>query len=526
MAKNTNRVASAFAYVAALGLATGVAANHWELSTKNMVTYASEIFGEGAADIELTLTADDPATPPNQGDPAVDESTRVELELFKPGDGTQNIGADSEITVTFTLHGAKFGNTIQINDFKTSPDDLEVVNGSKKDGRVGDSSVTVGFKAMDAFDAGMDASVRPTVSFAISAIEDAAGLAVPKSAVRVAAEVELVGTSGGNRQDFAIEVCPPGVPAVVAVVADPNANPPVAAVAPVAAIEACTETAPFPMAMNVIAQSARALTFGKMDGDMDVGITLADRTKLKAAAVNLGSLTFAKVAAQQANGTDAFTLESGGKGNIGITVTGDIRDGDSVYFDQDGDKKMGAKESLTITDGVASGSFRLSNAMFPAAARYTPDGETELKAGDFSTTFAVVYDTTSTNDPAAVKAAASLAYDGVSQEARAYAIPNPGMNDIGNVRIRCEAGSSAMCTVFLDCNAQDGTPYFGELGSTIPGGTTTVLQAQAIADAVGAENGWEGRLSCDVLSSADVSVQVLVRSGDSLINNTYIDGGN
>ena len=36
---------------------------------------------------------------------------------------------------------------------------------------------------------------------------------------------------------------------------------------------------------------------------------------------------------------------------------------------------------------------------------------------------------------------------------------------------------------------------------------------------------WNGRLSCDILSSSSVSVQVLVRSNDSLINNTYIGGG-
>ena len=34
---------------------------------------------------------------------------------------------------------------------------------------------------------------------------------------------------------------------------------------------------------------------------------------------------------------------------------------------------------------------------------------------------------------------------------------------------------------------------------------------------------WTGRLACDVLSDRDVSVQVLVRSDNSLVNNTYVD---
>ena len=45
MAKNTNRAASAIAYVAALVLATGAWAAHWEMYVKNPVTYAKEVFG-------------------------------------------------------------------------------------------------------------------------------------------------------------------------------------------------------------------------------------------------------------------------------------------------------------------------------------------------------------------------------------------------------------------------------------------------------------------------------------------------
>ena len=63
MAKNTNRAASAIAYVAALVLATGASAFHWEMYVNNDVTYAKEVFGgdDPAAD-GVTLRADDAMT--------------------------------------------------------------------------------------------------------------------------------------------------------------------------------------------------------------------------------------------------------------------------------------------------------------------------------------------------------------------------------------------------------------------------------------------------------------------------------
>ena len=49
-----------------------------------------------------------------------------------------------------------------------------------------------------------------------------------------------------------------------------------------------------------------------------------------------------------------------------------------------------------------------------------------------------------------------------------------------------------------------------------------VLRAEGIGEVLGVD-AWDARLPCDVLSASEVSVQALVRSGDSLINNTYID---
>ena len=503
MARNTNRVASAFAYVAALGLAFGASAAHWELSTNGEVTYASEIFGADAATLELTLETDDTTTTEFNEN----EGTYVDLALLVPN-GTVN--TNSEITVTVTLNGATFGNTVQINDFSSRGTGLSIVNGSKKDGRVGDRSVSVGYKATGEIgQSGPDATddnSRATIRLTLSSIEGATGLATPKSKVTASASVELVGTAGANMVDFPTDVTPPGV----------RNNPETDDEGIDESMDKDGKPV-FKPADNVIAQSVQSYDYGATDGGMGP-ITLDDRTKIKGAQVALATLTRTFTLAQVADNDDTFD----GAGNVKVGVSGDkiaVNDDDIVFYDLDADKKMTENELLDVADGGASGTFRST----PATVYYVPGGEEDLKAGMLTATFNVEFDSTSSVNPGEEEASGMLIYDGVSEEARAYAIPNPArIDDVGNVRIRCEAGKA--CTVFLSCDGQDGTDYFGEVGE-IEGGATMVLQSQGIADMLGADDGWMGRLSCDVLSSGDATVQVLVRSGASnvLVNNTYVD---
>ena len=114
MAKNTNRAASAFAYVAALVLATGAWAAHWEMYTNNPVTYAKEIFGgDDPGGMTLTLGVDD--TESANADDA-DEQTSVDLRLYLMA--TQTVGDESELEVTLTLKGATFGQSVNWTDIK------------------------------------------------------------------------------------------------------------------------------------------------------------------------------------------------------------------------------------------------------------------------------------------------------------------------------------------------------------------------------------------------------------------------
>ena len=82
----------------------------------------------------------------------------------------------------------------------------------------------------------------------------------------------------------------------------------------------------------------------------------------------------------------------------------------------------------------------------------------------------------------------------------------------------CEA--SAKCVIFADCTDQAGMSYFGgpvEVGA----GETGVVSSDMIAAAIG--GGWDsGRGRCDMVSNGDLSVQHMVRSGHTLVNNSVV----
>ena len=162
---------------------------------------------------------------------------------------------------------------------------------------------------------------------------------------------------------------------------------------------------------------------------------------------------------------------------------------------------------------------------------YAPGGETDLKPGTFNTKISIEYDDDSLVDHEAISYTAGLTYFGVRPMTRAFAILNAGLDEVARVRITCEAAGDRAsagvhvpgdrCTVFLDCNGQDGMEYFGELGATISAGATTVLHAEDIAEVLGIDS-WAGGLSRNVLSYFHkVSVQVLVRHQNQTLHRCF-----
>ncbi len=132
----------------------------------------------------------------------------------------------------------------------------------------------------------------------------------------------------------------------------------------------------------------------------------------------------------------------------------------------------------------------------------------------------------------------TLTVDGIGAKALAYALPPPQSSDESFIRIRCEqgAGSNGSCQISLECFNHHGDSWFADVSNAIPSGGVTVLNRADISrilstDGFNPTTDWgtdAGRLSCQIFaeSGADVTSHVLVRSGSSLTNNTFVDLGN
>ena len=234
-----------------------------------------------------------------------------------------------------------------------------------------------------------------------------------------------------------------------------------------------------------------------------------------------------------------------GAGDLVVGVTGEFRSGDLVFLDLNGNFRAENTERLTLRDGVMSGRFGLNeiagNTSLPETDQrgrtqgeagrwlmFLPNGTDALRPADYQTTLSVDFTDASNrdkDDANSISGVVDTSYTTIDPDAtrRAYAIPPVGATDMGNIRVKCETATS--CPLYLECDDTAGDSWFQKLEDDVPGRATLRLNSANIAAHLGiSETGWEGRLSCNVMSTQDISVQVLTRSGDVLVNNTYIDG--
>lgn len=216
-------------------------------------------------------------------------------------------------------------------------------------------------------------------------------------------------------------------------------------------------------------------------------------------------------------------------GSLAIRVSSDsFNEGDVVYIDSNGNKEVDGREAFEMDDGVASDTVPLGTSSMDVY--YVPSGDVPLKhRSTFTTTANTEFADTDARMRSAKPATAELSLFGIQKGvAKAYAIAPATSTDESNIRVTCESPGKAGCNVFLDCHDTAGTNTFGEAGVMIGPNATEHLTQMDIQEALGMEESWSGRLSCDVLSSAEISVQVLTRSGpDVLVNNTSVNvGGN
>ena len=215
-------------------------------------------------------------------------------------------------------------------------------------------------------------------------------------------------------------------------------------------------------------------------------------------------------------------------GSLAIRVSSDsFNDGDVVYIDSNSNGKVDGREAFDMEDGVASDTVPLGTSSM--SIYYVPSGDDALThRTTFTTTANTEFADTDAKQRSAKPAMAMLKLFGIQDGvAKAYAIAPTTSMDQANLRVTCESSGKAGCNVFLDCHDAAGMNMFGEAGMMIGPNATGHLNQMDIEDALGMDESWTGRLSCDVLSSAPISVQVLTRAAGVLVNNTSVnEGGN
>ena len=247
----------------------------------------------------------------------------------------------------------------------------------------------------------------------------------------------------------------------------------------------------------------------------------------------------------QSDGSE-FSVGRGGEGRgvLKVSATGDFNAGDTLWLEFGGSGPS-ARETLDMQeDGSMAGEFALSDVVGNARAAtgdagdrdreegvatryliYVPNGANGLRPATFRSRFMVDFDSADVEDKDWAPAPATdftTSYTVVEAERHAYAIPELGATDEGNVRIKCEVATE--CMVYLECDDTAGNSRFAQLGDAIDGRSTRTLNAAAIAEELNfGDDGWQGSLSCTVYSTREISVQVLVRSAGTLVNQTYIE---
>ena len=236
-----------------------------------------------------------------------------------------------------------------------------------------------------------------------------------------------------------------------------------------------------------------------------------------------------------ADGTTNLGAQMGDK--FIIRAEGDFAAGDVLFYDYqptfdagvDPDNVYAAAEALTITGRTARLEIELTAAQADnslATLYYVPASGVALSEKTISSSYTIDLRQNQGAYGMRVVQAGNVrtSFSGITTRGYAYAVPNPRGTDVGNLRIRCQGGSP--CNVYLRCMDMEGSVVGdGNLKNMeIAGGATVHLGTKSSLPSLLGISTWTGRLACDILADNEISVQFLVRSGNTLTNNTYIGG--
>lgn len=175
-----------------------------------------------------------------------------------------------------------------------------------------------------------------------------------------------------------------------------------------------------------------------------------------------------------------------------------------------GTRTLTAQDIVEITGGEPWQAGRLTCAL---RSKRTVTGQVWTRSGD-----GVLVNNT------AASRSFLLEYAGNTwQAARVYSIPSPTSSDVTNLRVRCESTGAPCENVMLFCANDNGELHSGAVVERIEPRATYHMQAAEIERVIDYQ--WRGMgLSCFVVSTRDISVQVLTRTGGGgLVNNSAVD---
>ena len=505
-----------------------------EVCTMMSPRYASELFGAGSDDLVLGYEADDEDTG------AVDNQPRVIIE-FNTVDGGIEMGASAQ--VTYTLSGAVFAERVGTQF-------LEVVHAGGGDnaqaenlrrtrtdgGSAGDDFVTFEIEATAEVTAADNESTDTNPADPTMTVMDSRVLLVLKlpEVTQTAAAMSGLGGGIGVTVDFEASSKLPHFPARGQTWPDQNPRDgetgadamtdPDSGRRTVISRQLSPKGVPL-TGLNVQRDTLAAdATINTEMREMLV-VTPGAAQQWRVAGVVLG-----ETGLDQSDGS-RFTVAEGkatrkddgdGAGVLVVTAEGDFRDGDVLFLSANEKYEDDLDTMLEIDGGTATAELDLDLALETLSVYFVPNGEDPLRSGSIKTVFSVAFDLETNVSPRPAGDSIDLKYAGADTALLAYAIAPSSNPDESNIRLRCD--SSSDCEVFFACDGADGSGYFGKMPEDIGPRMVNTLQADELAEIIGAEDeDFMGRMSCEVIGS-NINVQVLTRSGDALVNNTYVGG--
>lgn len=223
----------------------------------------------------------------------------------------------------------------------------------------------------------------------------------------------------------------------------------------------------------------------------------------------------------QAGTTDMLRVVASGNFSASDRLFLSTSTGNTLAYNENSDIPLTISADGTTAEGSAplSGTGALTQGS-SYNLYYAPGGS--IRRGSIGSSYTLDFASATAKDAMTAAKDLMLEYSGIQFTNYAYAIPHPDAMDQGNLRIRCEGASP--CTIFFRCRDEGGNDVGSFARTLVNAETTRRFSSMDLHDMIGGNWPRRQRLACSMHSSSRVAVQLLVRSGGTLTNNSFIGG--